>query len=91
MCKKGGLHFCLDCHKLKIRTKKDSYLLPHIQEAIESLVGAGYFSCFDLKVGFWQIAMEKASKQYTAFTKENLGFFNVNVYHLGCAMAQPYF
>ena len=72
--KDGGLHFCIDFCKLKVRTKKDSYSLPHIQEALESLVGVGYFSCLDLKAGFWQIAIDKALKQYTAFTVGNLGF-----------------
>ena len=55
--------------------KKDSYPLPRIQEALESLVGAGHFSCLDLKSGFWQIKMDEALKQYTAFTVGNLGFF----------------
>ena len=55
--------------------KKDSYPLPRIQEALESLVGAGHVSCLDLKLGFWQIKMEEASKQYTALTVGNLGFF----------------
>ena len=54
---------------------KDFYLLPQIQEAIESLVGVAYSSYLDLKVGFWQIAIHKASKQYTAFSRGNLGFF----------------
>ena len=57
------------------RTKKDSYLLPQIQEVIESLVGVGYLSCLDLKAGFWQIAMDEALKQHTAFNVGNLGFF----------------
>ena len=35
--KDGGLHFCIDFCKLNVRTKKDSYPLPCIQEAIESL------------------------------------------------------
>ena len=48
--------------------KKDSYPLPRIQEVLESLVGAGHFSCLDLKPGFWQIKMEE---QYTAFTLGN--------------------
>ena len=51
--KDRGLHFCIDFHKLNARTKKNSSLLPWIQEAIESLVGVGYFSCLDLKVGFF--------------------------------------
>ena len=55
--------------------KKDSYLLLRIQEALESLVGAGHFSYLDLKLGFWQIKMDEASKQYTTFTISSLGFF----------------
>ena len=42
---------------------------------MESLVGAGHFSCVDLKSGFWQIKMEEALKQYTTFTVGNFGFY----------------
>ena len=76
--KDGGLCFCIDFRCLNAHTKKDSYPLPQIQEALESLVGAGHFSCLDLKSGFWQIKMDKASKQYTAFTVGNLGFYECN-------------
>ena len=51
--KDGGLLFCIDFFHLNACTKKDSYPLPRIQEALESLVGAGHFSCLDLKLGFW--------------------------------------
>ena len=61
--KDGGLQFCINFCCLNTRTKKDSYPLPRIQEALESLAGAGHFSCLDLKSGFWQIKMEEASKQ----------------------------
>ena len=60
-----------------LHMKKDSYPLPRIQEALESLVGAGHFSCLDLKSGFWQIKMEEALKQYTAFIVGNLGLFQM--------------
>ena len=55
--------------------KKDSYPLLRIQEALESLVGAGHLSCLDLKLGIGQIKLEEVSKQYTAFTVGSLGFF----------------
>ena len=48
--KDGSLKFCIDFHHLNACTKKDSYSLPRIQEALESLVGTGHFSCLDLKL-----------------------------------------
>ena len=73
----GSLCFCIDFCCLNAHTKKDSYPLPRIQEALESLVGTSHFSCLDLKSGFWQIRMDEASKQYTTFTMGNLGFCEV--------------
>ena len=73
--KDGGLRFCIDFRKLNARTKKDSYPLPRIQETLESLEGSCIFSSFDFKSGFWQVEMDEASKQYTAFTVGSLGFF----------------
>ena len=73
---------CLNAH-----TKKDPYPLPRIQEAFESLVGAGLFFCLDLKSGFWQIKVEEVSKQYTTFTVGNLGFFECNCMPFGLCNA----
>ena len=70
-----SLQFCIDICCFNTCTKKDFYPLARIQEALESLVSAGHFSCLDLKSGFWQIKMEETSKQYTTFTVGNLGFF----------------
>ena len=89
--KDRGLHFCIDFCKLNARTKKDSYLLLQIQEAIESLVGVRYFSYLDLKVGFWQIAMDEASKQYTAFIAGILGFFKCECMPFGLCNAPAMF
>ena len=73
--KDGSLHFCINFCHLNAHMKKDTYPLPRIQEALESLVGTGHFSCLDLKSRFWQIKMDEVSKQYTTFTVGNLGFF----------------
>ena len=89
--KDGGLHFCIDFWCLNIHTKKDSYPLPRIQEALESLVGTGYFSCLDLKSRFWQIKMDESSKQYTAFTIGNLGLFEYDHMPFGLCKAPATF
>ena len=73
--KDGGLRFCIDFWQLNARTKKDSYHLPQMQETMESLVGARFFSTMDLKSGFWQVKMLEKSRQYTAFTVESMGIF----------------
>ena len=89
--KDGGLWFCIDFCCLNAHTKKDSYPLPRIQEVLESLVGAGHFSCLDLKSGFWQIKMEEASKQYTTFAVGNLGFFKCDHMPFGLCNAPATF
>ena len=81
--KDESLHFCIDFCHLNTCTKKDSYPLQRIQEALESLVSAGHFSCLDLKSGFWQIKMDELSKQYTEFTAANLGFFQCDCMPFG--------
>ena len=73
--KDGGLQFCIDFHKLNNQTKKDAFPLPRMQETMESMVGARFFSTMDLKSGFWQVKMAKESQQYTAFTVGSMGVY----------------
>ena len=73
--KDGGLQFCIDFWRLNARTKKDSYPLPCMQEMMESMVGARFFSTMDLKSGLWQVKMAEKSRQYTAFTVGSMGIF----------------
>ena len=73
--KDGTLYFCVDFHRLNAHTKKDSYPLPQIQEALESMAGVMHFSMMDFKSRFWQVKMVPESQQYTTFTVGNLGFY----------------
>ena len=89
--KEGSLCYCINFCCLNAHTKKDSYPLPRIQEVLESLAGAGHFSCLDLKSGFWHIKTEEMSKQYTAFTVGNLGLFKSNQMPFGLCNAPATF
>ena len=53
--KNGSLHFCIDFQKLNYCTKKDSFPLLQIQEALRVTCGCWSFLCLELKSGFWQI------------------------------------
>ena len=73
--KDGSLQFCVDFRHLNAWMKKDSYPLPRIQEALESMARTAHFSTMDFKSGFWQVRMALESQQYTAFMVGNLGFY----------------
>ena len=75
--KDGTLHFCVNFRCLNVRTRKDSYPLSHIQEALESMAGVAHFSSMDFKSGSCQIKMAPKSQQYTAFTVGNLRFYEL--------------
>ena len=70
----GGLCFCIDFCKLNVRTKKD---LPTNMDKGSDQEPGWHRVLFLLgfKAGFWQIAMDETSKQYTTFTVGNIGFF----------------
>ena len=55
LCRKsdGSLRFCIDLRKLNSRAMKDAYTLPRIEETLDRLAGAKYFSKLDLKSGYW--------------------------------------
>jgi transposase InsO family protein len=63
--KDGTTRICVDYRKLNDVTIPDAYALPRIEEGLDLLKGAKWFSTIDLKSGFWQ--MEEANIDKTAF------------------------
>ena len=73
--KDGSLRFCIDLRKLNERTVKDAHPIPRIEESLDCLNGAKWFSSLDLKAGYWQVEMEESCKDMTAFTVGPLGHY----------------
>ena len=53
MSKKDGSHrFCVDFRKLNSMTKKDVYPLPRVDDILDTLGNAKYFTTLDLASGY---------------------------------------
>ncbi len=75
--KTGDLRFCIDYRRLNSQTVKDRYPIPRIDDTLDYLHGARYFSTIDLFSGYWQIEIDEKDKFKTAFTSE-FGHFEFN-------------
>ena len=51
--KDGGTGLCMDYRKLNHITKLDEFPLPRIDEKLDLLAGAKYFTTLDLASGYW--------------------------------------
>ena len=69
----GGLRFCIDFRRLNRVAVKDPYPMPRIDEALDRLEKARWFTGCDAAAGYWQIPVEEESKEKTAFTIPGLG------------------
>jgi hypothetical protein len=71
--KDGSVRFCVDYRALNAVTVKDVYPLPHVDETLEALGGAQWFTTFDLMAGYWQVEVAPEDRDKTAFlTREGL-------------------
>ncbi|MCG7879345.1 MAG: RNase H-like domain-containing protein [Candidatus Thiodiazotropha endolucinida] len=89
--KDGSLRFCIDFRKLNSRTIRDAYTLPRIDDTIDTLMGAKFFSKLDLRSGYWQVEMEEEDKKKTAFSVGSLGFYECNRMAFGLTNAPATF
>ncbi|UYV66976.1 hypothetical protein LAZ67_4003508, partial [Cordylochernes scorpioides] len=76
--KNGSWRFCVDYRRLNKITKKDVYPLPRVDDALDNLSGARYYSSMDLRTGYWQIEVDEHDREKTAFiTPDGLYEFRV--------------
>jgi hypothetical protein len=88
--KNGGTRFCIDFRELNKVTVKDQYPLPRVDDALDCLSGATFFTSLDLKSGYWQCEVEEEDKAKTAFTTPD-GLYEFNVMPFGLCNAPATF
>ena len=82
----GEFRFCVHYRRLNAKTKKDAYPLPRIDETLDALGNAAWFTTLDLQSGFWQIPVKKSDIEKTAFATHH-GHWEFRVMPFGLANA----
>lgn len=80
----------IDYRRLNDVLEDDKYPIPDINEILDGLGKAKYFSTIDLDQGYYQISLDKASRPYTAFTTSD-GHFQLTRMPMGLKTSPPVF
>ncbi len=64
----GSVRFCVDYRKVNAMSKFDAYPMPRVDELLDRLGAARFYSTLDLTKGYWQIPLSPLSKEKAAFT-----------------------
>jgi len=86
----SSIRLCVDYRRLNKVTIKDAYPLPRVEDTIDAMAGASYFSTFDLASGFWQVELTNAAKSKSAFVTP-FGLYQWNVMPFGLCNAPATF
>ena len=88
--KDGKPRFCVDYRQLNTVTVRDAYPLPRIDDTLELLQGAKYFTTLDLASGYWQLALHPDDREKTAVVS-HFGLFQFTVLPFGLTNAPATF
>lgn len=88
--KDGGIRLCVDYRRLNAKTRKDAFSLLRIEESLDGLAGAKWFSTLDLASGYNQVEVAEKDRAKTAFCTP-FGLFEFNRMPFGLCQAPSTF
>lgn len=88
--KDSSIRLCVDYSLLNSKTRKDAFPLPRIEESLDVLSGARWFSTLDLASGYNQVPVAEPDKKKTAFCTP-FGLFEFNRMPFGLCNAPSTF
>jgi len=65
---KQEIRLCLDFRKLNAITERQAFPMPNVEDLLDKLNGAGYFSAIDLGNAYYQVLLTEESQEKTAFS-----------------------
>ena len=89
--KDGSLRFCVNFRQFNAATIKDAHPIPRIEDLLDTLHGARWFSTLDLKSGYWQVPIQEQDKEKTAFRMSGGQLFEFNQVLFGLCNAPATF
>ena len=89
--KKREIWLGIDFHALNAITMCDSLPLPCIEEALQAVKAAVWFTLFDLTQGYLQLAMDEADIHNTAFRMGSSGLYEFTCMPFGLSNADASF
>ena len=81
----------MDFRLLNSVTKKDVYPLVHIEDNLDALQGAKWYSTLDVLSGFWQVEVAPEDREKTAFSVGGAGLWSYVTMPMGLCGAPGMF